>query len=78
MGTKVPLYECHHWIILKGKSEPDNQHEILTLQQIYRKIFVFVMIFLEFCIEGSRKYFANLRFLNCSVISSAVSSLQSV
>ena len=53
MGTKVPLYECHHWIILKGKSEPDNQHEILTLQQIYHKIFVFVMIFIDFYIEGS-------------------------
>ena len=28
MATKVPLYECHHWIILKGKSEPeDNKHK---------------------------------------------------
>ena len=37
------------WIILKGKSEPDNQHEILTLQQLCRMIFVFVIIFLDIC-----------------------------
>ena len=44
MGTKVPLYECHHWIILKGKSVPDNKHDIFTSISICICI-LFVLVF---------------------------------